>query len=321
MLSLALLLTTFFATQPPAHERIDAELTRLRASAGDALGGQQSTTIKDFAERSKRALERERLYLAVEELLTPWILDASVQSVARMPASKTLKDFEADWTRLGEPVVAPPPPAMPLALAAIASAAASRAPATWRASRPYAEDSGIEPGYYHLGEAHGWASFARFVSSLPVTTQARRPSVRPMAAAIAQLELETAKHYDKAPADRKTNFIPVNVSLKIARQLAAEGNQSAALYQYLLARYRLGVAQGPPAAAPDAIKQEIAASRSSLKGDEDHSLAELFLQRAEAIVDAGETGAANAALIVRTIVPEYLRSVQVTVTLVRWPFT
>lgn len=321
MVLITLIVATYFATQNPASDRIDAELARLRSSATDALGGQQSAAIKDAADRSKRALDRAHLYLALEELQNAWVLDAAVQSVARMPATKTLSDFEAEWNRRGEPAAPEVSANLPAAVAAIASTAASRGPSTWRASRPYAEDAGVDAGFYYLGEAHGWSAFARMAASLPLRAPGRMPSVRPMAGAIAQLELETAKQYDKAAADARRNFIPINVALKIARQLASEGKQAAALYQYLAARYRLGIAMGAPPVAPQEVKREIAALRDKLRGDEDHSIAELFLQRADAIVDAGDMGAANAAIIARTVIPEYLQSVQVTVTLVRWPFT
>jgi hypothetical protein len=136
------------------------------------------------------------------------------------------------------------------------------------------------------------------------------PSFKPMSEQIASLEAEVAGLYDKAPADTKPRFIRVSVGLKIAHTLDEHKDYGAALYQYLTAKYRASVALARDVPAGD-VRGRLDAMRAKLAGGADHSIAELFLERAAYLLDTKDPSAARSAgVIADTVLPTYLRLVQ-----------
>ena len=136
------------------------------------------------------------------------------------------------------------------------------------------------------------------------------PAFKPMADEISALEAEIAALYDKAPADSKSRFIRVSVALKIAHTLDDHKDYGAAVYQFLAAKYRAAVAVAPDR-QPGDVKGRLDSVRAHLGQGQDHSLAELFLERAAYLLDTGNPSAArSAAVIADTVMPAYLRLVQ-----------
>jgi hypothetical protein len=290
-----------------AAARMRAELTRLerdvRASAGDQAG-----PLEDAVGRARKALDAGRLYQALEELQGAWIGEAAWRFAAERKTIQTLEQFKAEWQRIGQPgQPGAPPPGMPAAASAIAIAAASRASATWRASLPYAEDAGLAAGLYYLGESRAFVDFATFAASLPFErASARAPVFQSIEPWIDELETEAAVLHEKTTGDRRRGFIFVNVALKIARGLDTRQQYAAAIYQYLAAKHRLA-ATTVTSDPGEGVLSRIDATRKRLDSARDHSIAELFLQRASTLADTGDPENLRvAAAIVDRIVPEYL---------------
>ena len=106
----------------------------------------------------------------------------------------------------------------------------------------------------------------------------------------------------------KTSTGARKASAKSARSRAREFVLQA-LYQYLVSRYG-----GAVAIAADATDTTVAARLEALRGrladGRDHSIAELFLQRADALIEGNDAAATrSAAAIADVVVPTYLRIV------------
>ncbi len=299
---------TMSARRPDgAAATIAREISRIDANR--AALGDQADALADGIERVKDAVSKDRLFFALDELQEPWTFEAAMRWAQAHAAIETPAQFSAEWKRVGEPVQRTPPTALPAAVEAIAASNAVRAPATWRASLPYSEDAGMSAGLYYLGEAQAFAGFAAFCRALPFNRHGAAPSFKPMAGEITALESEAAALYDKVPAATKPRFIRVSVGLKIAHTLDEHKDYGAALYQYLVAKYRTGTAVAPDT-PPGDVKARLGAARKKLAAGTDHSIAELFLQRAEYLIESKDPSAVrSAAVIADTVLPAYLRLV------------
>jgi hypothetical protein len=327
---LAAVLSLVAVQTPPA---LVTELGRVRGEVAGAVPGPQQTPILARLDRAQAALDRRRDYLAL------YLLESAYESSAAFAFAKdagvtTPDAFLARWRAAGMPAT---PAAVsgrrPAVVEAIAAAADGRAPATYQASRPYAEDAGLDGGLYYLGESRALAAFALLARSLSWPDAGRRPAFRSIAAEIAALDAEmTAKYETMARADHPA-YITASAALKQAKSLNDEGRYEAALFEYLLTRYLFAPLSGP--AAAEATGARIAAARATLDPGVDHSLAELFLQ----LADEGVSGSVpaqrrGAAAALDDVLPAYYAAVAppatttsavapaaVTITLVRWPFT
>ena len=295
------------AQHPGAGATIASEAMRIEKDK--AALGDQAEGIADGLARVKDAVAKDRLFFALDELQEPWTIDAAMMWANAHSTIKTSEQFSAEW-RVGEPALGAPSAHIPAAVEAIAASNAAKAPATWRASLPYSEDAGMNAGLYYLGEAQSFAAFAAFCRSLPFERHGTMPSFKPMSEQIASLEAEVAGLYDKAQADTKPRFIRVSVGLKIAHTLDEHKDYGASLYQYLTAKYRASVAVTRDAPAGD-VRERLDAMRAKLAGGADHSIAELFLERAAYLLDTKDPSAARSAgVIADTVLPAYLKLVQ-----------
>jgi hypothetical protein len=143
--------------------------------------------------------------------------------------------------------------------------------------------------------------------------------------------------------DLHPRFIALNSTLKLARELDASQSYRGALYQYLEAVRHYGMLDMPAVDEPGhaQLTDAVAAWRKKLDASaRDESIAQLFLERAEAHV-AQAAGSENAAeewrsakVIAEQVFPAYFsiqehaasapqRSAARTadLTLVRWPYT
>ena len=89
---------------------------------------------------------------------------------------------------------------------ALAQSSEGRAPATYRASLPYAQDAGISAGLYYLGESHAMMRFAALCRSLDVHPSGRPPALKPVGPALRAYEAEVVKAYDQAPQPLRPRF-------------------------------------------------------------------------------------------------------------------
>ena len=328
----AALLVAAVPAQDPAR-RLAAEMDQVRAQLSDAPDTEAAPMVARL-DRARTALGAERPLLALYLMEAPWKAARSFTFVKASSAVTSSELFAKKWTSLGEPRPLSAGGARRLALLeAIAAAADTRAPITYHASRFFGDDAGLSGGLYYLGESQAEVQWAGFVRSLNVPASAAAPPLRSIAPEIAALDVEMTTAYETMERASHSTYIVASAALKQARTLDERRQFGAALFQYLLSRYLFAPLRGP--AARDATVERIREAAATLDPKIDNSIAELFLQLAGEGV-AGDVAAQKrgAAAAVEDVIPAYLRAIaapsataasappaQVTITLVRWPFT
>jgi hypothetical protein len=322
-----------------APPQLAAELSRVRAEAATSVSVDERAPLVARLDRAAASLEFGRGYLALYLIESPFesVAASSFAGAARVSSQD---DFERVWKETGSPVIAAPASgARPAIVDALAAIAEGRAAATYQASRPYGADAGVAAGLYYLGESRALVQFAALARGLRWPAPARRPSFRSIAPEIAALDATMTRQYESMARDEHASYISASAALKVARSLNDDGRYDGALFEYLLSRYLFAPLRGP--AAAEATVERVAGARAALTGGADHSIAELFLQ----LADEGVSGSVpaqrrGAAAALDDILPAYFAAVappatttsttaaaaattapEVTITLVRWPFT
>jgi hypothetical protein len=134
--------------------------------------------------------------------------------------------------------------------------------------------------------------------------------------------------------DRHPDFIAASAQLKEARELAEAGLAHGALLRYLQAAQRFFPLRALPAAGTEALGRQVREMEARLSAEgRDHSLARLFLERAQDALAASPPETEVAQAIAFDVLPRYLAALEparpeparpqprFTVTLVRWPYT
>jgi len=319
--------------QSGENPRITAELVRVRSQISASVPENQRGSLVQRLDRADAALKSGRSYQALY-LLEAADEGASAFAFAASSGVQSSDDFVRTWTRLGVPKPRSGKPGrVPAAIDAIAESAEDRGPSTYQASRPYAEDAGIDAGLYYLGESRAVMDYAAFVRSLAWSDPGRRPAFRSVAPELSALDREMTVRYETMDRKDHPTYIRASAALKQARSLDEHGAIEGALFQYLLARYLFAPLRGPAAADPSIGR--IDAARRSLPSGEDHSIGELFIQFAEEGVSSDSADLRRAAASVfEDVLPAYVAAVAparptttsttdaaVAITLVRWPFT
>lgn len=331
------------ATQPA--DPLATELARWTAflrdhSATGEIWAELKPSVEPLLTRAEDALRADRRWLALLRL------DAAQQELAavayldeRSPAER--KDqalFEAEWKRmadvLGDDVAAPHPERFagvhPALVRGLAEAAAAQVRVYYDASLEYGRSTEPESGLYYLGAARSRSQFASFCRSLSQPSRRADPSPRALGAELDELEGELLSEYrPPASIERHAEFIAASAALKTARELDAAGLRYGALLRYLQAAQRIAPLRTgvpPPLADPARRLLELEARLAKTPGD--HSIGRLFLEMGQA-----DLAAPAAAAIATEVLPRYLASLEparpraagpepnVTVTLVRWPYT
>jgi hypothetical protein len=337
MRCIALVLAAAFSLVPQADAPpgLAAEMERIRAETSASTPEAQLAAPAARLDRAKAALDMGRPLLALYLFEMPWESAKAWAFVKAASAVTTPDAFARKWSALGEPHPAPAGPSLrrPVLIDAIASAADARGATTYYASRPYGEDSGVTGGLYYLGESHAVVQFAAFARSLTWPPAGAAPSLRSIASELTALDTDMTTAYETMDRSNHSTYIVASAALKQARTLDDRGQYAGALLQYLLSRYIFAPLRGP--AAHDASVERIVDVRKGLPPGLDHSIAELFLQLADEGV-AGNVPAQRrgAAAALDDVIPAYVRAIappatttastapsEVTITLVRWPFT
>jgi hypothetical protein len=293
---------------------------------------------RDALAAGRRLLALQRLAYAREQLLAARYIGE--RSAAQR---KGRADFEAEWTRMGAVLRADlaTPPAdsvaavRPAAVRALAEAALPQVGIYYEASLEYGRNTMPDSGLYYLGAAQAQRDFVTFARGLTEAASGPPPPVRALGGELDLLESEMLAAYrPPLSIEKHPQFIAASSMLKEARELDAAGLRYGALLRYLQAAYRfapLRAEAAAPSAGPLAAELERLGARLAAEGV-DHSLGRLFLETAQSEA-AAETGAANAAALARDVLPRYFAALapakptapaaaaQVTITLVRWPYT
>ena len=264
-------------------EQLSAEIARVERELKKATSPEERANAELHLRRATDAVKRGRLYLALHELSTAWRSEAAYALSATLARRvKTADDFKREWQALGAPPGAQPATGLPMVVAALATASEASAPATYRASLPYAEDAGLAGGLYYLADSRGAQDFGRFCRTLKFADQGSRPPLRSITAEMDRFERDVLKLYDQASGPARRPFIGINVGMKIARERDGAGDHGAALLQYLLARTQLAELVTKDA-SPEAPARLSAFAQAATGAD--HTIAQLFLEMAAASLD------------------------------------
>ena len=324
--------------QPPSssvQKSIAAEIDRARTALEAAAPEQERASPIARLERARTALDAGRLYLATYLTEAGWEGAKNWTFVKASSDITTQEAFLKKWTAMGEPRPASRPrqARVPAVVDAIAAVAEGRGPSTYQASRPYSEDSGLFGGLYYLSDSHAVMQFAATIRGWDWPPAGTPPPFRSIANEIGAFDVEMTTAYEKMEKANHSTYIVASAALKQARTLNEQGRYSGALVEYLLARYLFAALRGP--AAAEATPGQIADVRASLAGPVDHSVADFFFQLAsEALAGGSDAQRRNAAAVLEDVIPAYRAAIapatttttsaapaQVTITLVRWPFT
>ncbi|HEX7420242.1 MAG TPA: hypothetical protein VF505_10175 [Thermoanaerobaculia bacterium] len=315
--ALAGLLLATQLSASPLEPRLTQEIDRL-----DALLKSVSSSAAPQAmiEGNRTLLTRARA--ATSPLLRIYRLrDASV-GIETLRYAIAHKSDESDLARvqalanaeraaIDKPLSAMNAPALQLALRQIV---ANRDAKLLRASVPYGKASSPANGLFYVGEAEANRKFREFLETLSFGGSVEeRPNDRAIDAALTKLDTSALAAFEEDPAGRSA--VGLSARLKEARELAEQGSLEGAALTLLEAQLDISRRSAPPANA--------AVSLRTSRGD---SIAAMF--EAAAREDGGDT----ARIITNSVLPLY-RSLfanvpiqkklpkNVTVTLVRWPYT
>ena len=189
---------------------------------------------------------------------------------------------------------------------------ARRAGRLYHASLPYAKAAKPWSGIYYLGEAEGNLRFRDFVLSIAEDSAERGPSRESVASRLETLERDTVKFFGNDVTNQQV--VPVSVRLKEAHELLDAGRVDGATLLLVEARAALSRRGGPrgtyPAQKPrgGSIVSLLYAWAEDEQEPMSAALREEVLPFFGVLFDPASPAKAE-------------RAAQVTVTLVRWPYT
>jgi hypothetical protein len=306
VVALAIGLSTVVA-QP---DRIAAEISRLREDVPKVLPESSRAAVLSRLERGAKAVVDGDTYLALYDLQVAFESEAGYRLAAEQRKHPDQDAFQRLWAAMG----APPEPsgrrADTLFVEALAQSAEGRAPATYRASLPYAQDAGLAAGLYYLGEAHAMVRFAALCRAVKLDSAGPGPGLPSIEPALARYEAEVVKAYDQADAPQRPQYAGVHVAIKLARTLDEQGRREGALLQYLVSRHRYGLIGAAARPAPSATGLEERLKDTRLPPGSDHSIAAFFLQLAAAAMSGPEPLPQAAAVVLDDVLPAYFSVVK-----------
>ena len=301
--------------------------------------------------RVESAMKDGRRLLALQRLAAVGPNLASSEYLASLTAEqrKSDTDFEAAWKsagrELGAEIAAPSPKAFdgvaPAAVRGVGEASLAQVRVFYDASLEYERNTMPDAGYFYLGLARAQSDFAGFCRTLSKPDGRRPPPLRSLAPELDALEGELLAAYrPPASIDRHSDFIAASAALKEARELDAGGLRYGATLRYLQAALRCAPLTGQaPAMTNDQAARKLAEVEPRLAdrvGAVDQSLGRIFLESAQADVAAATASGeppAQASAVLTSVLPRYFAALEpakparpypapeVTVTLVRWPYT
>ncbi|MGE5278518.1 MAG: hypothetical protein ACM3SU_16115 [Acidobacteriota bacterium] len=341
------------AGPPEAKDPLAAEIDRwsryLQANTSKDEGwAQVKGAVGPLLQGAADALRDGRNQLALLRLATVRHYLSADRYLGGLPAG-ALSDaagLETEWTRVGREIrgdlAATDPAALdgvrPASVRAIAEAAAAQVKTYYDASLEYGRNTVPRSGFFYIGIAQAQRELVSLCRALSRPSPLAAPPLRSLSRELDSLEGELLAAYrPPAAIDRHGEFIAASSMLKEARELDAAGLRYGATLRYLQAVLRLAPLRPPgkplePAALAGRL-QELEARLSG--GGVDHSIGRLFLEAAQADVEAARPGktADAAQAIAVDILPRYFVALAparpeppkpapaVTVTLVRWPYT
>jgi hypothetical protein len=359
LLTLALIASitaTAKAADSPAAQ-VSSEIARLQQSLkqkpiADKDANQIAGAADNALKAASAAVNAGQIYLALEKLAQA---EDYLQAARRMDDKAEVEKggmpaFQSQWNKVSLRLAAFDKDAhakswngSPLAIRALAEAAAGKAIPLLEGGQGFATATGPKDGLLYVGEAEGEADFATFCAALKISEKRTAQPLRSLLPELQSLQTKTNAAFQPPQSiDLHSRFIALNSQLKLGQELDSSKFYAGALYAYLEATRHYGLLKMPPldAAQQAKLKQDIAAERTKVASSpNDDSIAELFLQRAESysVHPDGSAPTADewrgARVILDQVLPAYYAALKpaaptqqtagktVEVTLVRWPYT
>jgi hypothetical protein len=352
------------ATGQGASARIKSQIDQLRQALQSKPVARPEWKLAkpDIAESLQRAdddLRAGRLYLSLEELAGAWDSLRGTEGATQKTEEELLKEglpgveselkrTRIELTAFENQATQESWDAAPVAVRALAEKATGQTLNLLEGGHGFAILTDVEKrafsenyasALYYAGESKAQAQFNAFCYTLDLPRKSGAFPLRSISPELQQLQTRVMAAY-RPPRSVKyhADFIRLNATLKLAGELDAAKLYAGALYQYLDATEQFAVLD---AATPVAAKQS--GSRKSLQKlsiylgglQQDQSIAQLFLERAESGLtrSEGAAGWITVEAIVEQVLPAYFAALkasppsehrapaEVTVTLVRWPYT
>jgi hypothetical protein len=317
----ALVVSVTMACDAGQAARVDKEIARLEAAlkSVEAASADLPKDVHPLFEIHRAALDRARKASAPEyrlyRLRDPFVgIETLAFLLVERSSGTTVANFEKLWRGSGGRFEAKPPDARGSLLErALIESSATRAGRLYRASLPYAKASAPWSGVYYLGEAEGNLRFRDFVLSIASEDVEKTPARERLAAMLEDLERDTLSFFGNDVTNQQV--VPVSVRLKETHELLDAGQVEGATLMLVEARAALSRRGGPrgknvASAKPHA--ESLAAVLEAWAGDEQAPMSDAL--RKEVVPFYGALFAA-APRQTRT------RAAQITVTLIRWPYT
>jgi hypothetical protein len=308
--------------------------------------------LANLLARARQAAEAGRLYSALELLGATKVNLAGAQTLFENPhASKlSMEEFKAQWIRVGLDITPLEQrfnsgnwATQPVGLRALAESEEIRTRVFYDSSQGFATATEPRDGLFYMGQSKAAIEYALFCQSLDLKGGLPAPLLHSVAVEIRSLQDQILAVYrPPRSVDQHPQFIQINSALKEAGDLEAAQLYAGALFKYLdsLQGFAMLEASKPGVEKADELRKELALARERLAAAKlDHSIAEIFLQRAEGGLDASKpkdaytAGLQKAQVILERVIPAYFTALAkndelpppptkaVTVTLVRWPYT
>jgi hypothetical protein len=344
LLAAALLLAVPVASHS-SEDPLEKEYARLAAyvrdnKATDDNWQQLKGAVTPALDTAGKALKSgHRLYALARTAAALGYISAA-RWIEELPASqKSDAGFQAQWAKLGKelaPELKPPSPTTyqdlsPAAVRALAEASLQQVKGLYDASLEYGLATEVRFGLMNLGIARAQREQVALFRAASRKEALTPPPLRPLDDEIDALQKELLAAYrPPVSVDHHPDFIGANSTLNEARQLNDAGLLEGALLRYLQAAVRLGMLKTPAPTidAPTLTAKLDEVSARLKQGGVDNSIGLYF-------VDAAATEGAGplAAAVVSDVFPRYFAALEpakaapprpkpeVTVTLVRWPYT
>ncbi len=317
--SILLIASVAFACSA-APSKIDPEIARLEGvlKAVEASSADLPKDVHSLFEAHRAALERAKKAASPEyriyRLRDPFVGVETLAFLAKEKGSaESVARFEQLWNASRARFDAKPPRVRgSLVERALAESSATRAGRLYRASLPYAKASAPWSGVYYLGEAEGNLRFRDFVLSLATDDSEKAPGGERIASMLQSLERDTLAFFGADVTNQAA--VPVSVRLKEARELLDAGRLDGATLLAVEARAALSRRGGPRGTYPPQAASRTGSIVSLLQAwaeDEQAPMNEAL--RLEVVPFYGAMFSAEPA--------KAAGASQVTVTLVRWPYT
>jgi hypothetical protein len=347
-----------------ASSRIKSQIDHLRQALQSKPVGRPEwkEAIPDIAESLQRAdddLREGRLYLSLEELAGAWDSLRGTEGATQKTEEELLKEglpgveselkgIQIELTAFEKQATQKNWDAAPVAVRALAEKATGQTLNLLEGAHGFAILTDVEKrafsenyasALYYAGESKAQAEFNAFCNTLDLPRKSGALPLRSISPELQQLQTRVMAAY-RPPRSVKhhVDFIRLNATLKLAGELDAAKLYAGALYQYLDATQQFAVfdAAMPAAAKQSRLRKSLQKMRTYLVGSQqDQSIAQLFLERAEAGLtrSPGATDWITVETIVEQVLPAYFAALKasppsehrapagVTVTLVRWPYT